>query len=302
MPQLRPSLNFLLPSALLSLLLVESSCAVHSPQPVHRPAFEAAPLPAEAIQRFAAYGDTRTHDDIHREIVALVMSFHPGWALQTGDLVAWGNQAGQWKTFDEITGAMRREIPFYPARGNHDGSPPTYYEQRVEQQVLSGSKLYYSFEKGDLHFVSIDTEQEVGPQTAQGLWLADDLAKAQAAGLYIIPFFHKAIFSVGRHAIQNDVLDLRKILHPLFLHYGVRFAIEGHDHIYYRTVRDGITYVVTGGGGAPLYGKEHPDIWQDGDVFESVNHICIVDEYADRLAVTAYRRDGTKVDEFDVRK
>jgi hypothetical protein len=49
------------------------------------------------------------------------------------------------------------------------------------------------------------------------------------------------------------VLALRPLLDSLFQKHGVKLVFQGHDHLYYRTVRSGITYVVTGGGGAPLY-------------------------------------------------
>src|SRR5262249_15753432 len=81
---------------------------------------------------------------------------------------------------------------------------------------LSATKLYYSFGRGTLHFVAIDTEEPVTPESPQGQWLEADLAQAQAAGRWILPFFHKAIFSIGRHAAQPDVAALRPILHALF--------------------------------------------------------------------------------------
>ena len=253
-----------------------------------------------ALFRFAAYGDTRDGHDVHRKLVEDVLSFDPALVLQTGDLVHHGTAADEWRIFDEITGDMRRRIPYYPARGNHDVGPEGYYEQRVTQPVLSGNKLYYSFEKGSVHFVSIDTQQPLAPESEQGRWLESDLAKAQAAGRFIVPFFHKAIFSIGPHAAEADVLALKPILHPLFQRYGVRLVFEGHDHVYYRTRRDGITYIVTGGGGAPLYDGKHPELGLPDDIFEKVNHFCIVEVHADRVAVTAYRSDLTKLDQFEV--
>jgi hypothetical protein len=253
--------------------------------------------PTGALLRFVAYGDTRDGHDIHREIVKEVLGLQPALILQTGDLVHHGDAADEWRIFDQITGDMRRQIPYYPARGNHDEG--AYYEQRVTQPVLSGNKLFYSFEKANLHFVAIDTEEALAPESAQRRWLEDDLAGARGAGRFIVPFFHKAIFSIGPHARQSDVLALRKILHPLFQKHGVRLAFEGHDHLYYRTVRDGITYVVTGGGGAPLY-EGRADLRVAGDVYESVHHFCVADVYPDRVAVTAYRRDLTRLDRFTV--
>lgn len=277
----------------LAVLVLWAAACSQAPRP------EAPPI-ANALLRFAAYGDTRDGHDIHRKIVADVLSFQPALVLQTGDLVHHGSAADEWKVFDDITGDMRRQIPYYPARGNHDVSTEGYYEQRVTQPALSGNKLYYSFEKGNLHFVSIDTQQALDPESEQGRWLETDLAQAQAAGRFIIPFFHKAIFSIGPHANEEDVLALKPVLHPLFQRHGVRLVFEGHDHVYYRTVRDGITYVVTGGGGASLYDGENRELGVPGDVFEKVNHFCIVDVYADRVEVTAYRSDLSKLDGFKV--
>jgi 3',5'-cyclic AMP phosphodiesterase CpdA len=276
------------PLAVLILLL--AAACTQAPRPEAPPPMST--QAAEVLLRFAAYGDTRDGHDIHRKIVADVLSFHPALVLQTGDLVHHGGAADEWQIFDEITADMRRQVPYYPARGNHDVSTAGYYEQRVTQPTLSGNKLYYSFEQGNLHFVSIDTQQPLGPESEQGRWLEADLAQAQATGRFIIPFFHKAIFSIGPHADEADVLALKPILHPLFQRHGVRLAFEGHDHVYYRTVRDGITYVVTGGGGGP---PQH-----GGHVFEKVNHFCIADVYADRVEVTAYRSDLSKLDGFKV--
>jgi hypothetical protein len=39
----------------------------------------------------------------------------------------------------------------------------------------------------------------------------------------------------------------------MFATYKVDYVFAGHIHGYARSVRDGVTYIVTAGGGAPLY-------------------------------------------------
>lgn len=257
---------------------------------------------ATALFRFAVYGDTRDQHEIHRAIVKGVLSHQPALVLQTGDLVHHGDSEDEWKIFDQITKDMRQQNPYYPARGNHDvgGKKLGFYEQRVTQPILSGNKLYYSFEKANVHFISIDTEQDLGPNSDQHKWLVSDLEKARAKGMFIIPFFHKAIFSAGHHAYDKDVLDLKPNLLPLLQQYGVVLVFQGHDHVYYRTIRDGITYVVTGGGGAPFHHDDHPQLMIPGDIHEEVNHFCIADVYPDHVTVTAYRQNSTQLDRFKV--
>lgn len=248
--------------------------------------------------RFVAYGDTRDHHDVHADIVAQVIAQEPALVLQTGDLVHHGDAANEWAKFDQITGALRRRIPYYPVRGNHDVGVRGYFEARVTQPTLSGNKHYYSFEKGNVHFVAIDTEEPLAAGSAQYAWLDDDLGKAHVAGRFLIPFFHEAIFSVGPHSLGSEVRALRPILHPLFRKHGVTLVFQGHDHLYYRTQRDGITYVVTGGGGAPLYGRVAA--LGPGDVYAKVHHFCVADVGPDRVTVTAYRRDLSQLDRFEL--
>lgn len=221
----------------LATALVFAACATRPPAAILAPAAEAA---KDVALRFAVYGDTREHHDIHQDIVDKVLRFSPALVLQTGDLVHNGDVIGEWAKFDEITAQLRSHVPYYPARGNHDVSSHHYYEDRVTQPTLSGNHLYYSFESGVAHFVSIDTEQSVEPQSPQASWLAADLDDARSRGRFIVPFLHKAIFSIGPHSTQADVLALRPILHSLFRQYGVTLAFQGHDHLYYRTQRDGI--------------------------------------------------------------
>src|SRR5512142_1419866 len=86
--------------------------------------------------RVVVYGDTRDGHDVHRKLVALILAQKPDLVIQTGDLVHRGSEDSLWKIYDEITGPMRRKLPVYPARGNHDVGG-TGYEQRVTAPFTS---------------------------------------------------------------------------------------------------------------------------------------------------------------------
>jgi hypothetical protein len=68
-----------------------------------------------------------------------------------------------------------------------------------------------------------------------------------------------------------------------FVKYRPRAVFCGHDHLYYRTVRDNITYIVTGGGGAPPYRPENRQITLPGDVYvhdtDSAGHLLSEAQY-----------------------
>ena len=286
------------------LLLLASACGCHvasTPSPSGAPAVPwPVAVPAGAAFRFAVYGDTRDGHEAHREIVRLVHSSRPDLVLQTGDLVSDSSVAGQWSVFEDITRQMRSASAYYPARGNHDNQGGSYFDGYVPTEGVHREGFQYSFDKGGVHFVAVDTEEEIIEKSPSYLWLDVDMAKARAAGLVIIPFYHKAIYSVGPHAMQRDVWTLRPVLHDLFRRHGVRLVFQGHDHLYYRTLRDGIVYVVTGGGGAPLYTERYPELRVPGDVSETSHHFCLADVFAERIDVTAYRRDRSVLDAFTV--
>src|SRR5262245_11209856 len=155
---------------------------------VKEPPIQSPPVP-EYLFKVAVYGDTRSdpaHGDgphqVHREIISRVMSLSPSLVLQTGDLVYRGTLPEEWKIFDEITAEMRNSVAYYPARGNHDVEPGgDTFQRHITNPILSGNKLYYSFEKENFHFVAIDTEQSLKETDEQYRWLEDDLQKAKAA-------------------------------------------------------------------------------------------------------------------------
>lgn len=248
--------------------------------------------------RFCIYGDTRDGHAVHRKIIALMTKQEPEFVIQTGDLTNNGSKA-LWSIYDEITGPLRAKVPFYIARGNHDPSGPAY-EARMTAPFTSGNKYYYSFDKGNAHFIalSIDEETPYAPSSAQYKWLVSDLDKTRTTKpAHIFVFFHVAPYSIGAHGSD---LNVRKTLCPLFTKYGVRAVFVGHDHNYYHTTRDGVTYIVTGGGGAPLYPVDPGKGAISGDVYESVNNCVVCEITGDLVAFTALRADGTTLDRFSL--
>jgi len=247
--------------------------------------------------KFIVYGDTRDGHAVHRKLVKMIMAEHPDLVLQTGDLVHRGGDESLWKIYDDITGDMRIQIPVYPARGNHDIGG-TGYEDRVTRPFISGNKLYYSFDKDGCHFVSldVDTVSRYKPGTEQYEWLENDLAKTENARAVFV-FFHVPPYSVG--TVHGPDLDVRKALCPLFEKYQVSAVFNGHEHIYYRTLRNGVPYIIAGGGGAPLYPID-PELAQRGDVFASVHHYCVCEINGNTMRLKTITDKGKQIDETTI--
>ena len=267
-------------------------------KPLLRSFFAALVLAGIAIAKdlkFVVYGDTRDGHAVHRKLVKLIMAEHPDLVLQTGDLVHSGQNETLWKIYDEITGEMRKKIPVYPARGNHDLGGPGY-ENRITEPFTSGNKLYYSFDKEGCHFVSVDSFSPYKKGSAQYEWLEDDLAKNQNAKAIFV-YFHVPPYSVG--TVHGPDLTIRETLCPLFEKYHVSAVFNGHEHIYYRTVRNGIPYIIAGGGGAPLYPVD-PKLAQEGDVYASIHNFCVCEVHGDRMRLQTYTDAGKKIDDAEI--
>lgn len=242
---------------------------------------------------FIAYGDTRSHPEDHRAVIGAIVKERPEFVLQSGDLVADGYNAAQWSQFDQITQPLRDAgIGYYPARGNHDRGP--YYAKRVTAPYDSGNPYYYAFTRHHSRFIILDSmdPDEFDPGGKQSQWLVRELAQAQKTALNTFVMFHESAYSVGPH---GPTPDAQRYLQPLFVKYKPRAVFCGHDHLYYRTTRAGVTYFVTGGGGAPLYEPVNKALAIPGDVYASVHHYIRCEVDGPRVTFTTVNLDGTDI-------
>ncbi|MEO6435191.1 MAG: fibronectin type III domain-containing protein, partial [Tepidisphaeraceae bacterium] len=128
--------------------------------------------------------------------------------------------------------------PIMPTYGNHEallGEGYTQWAQRFATPTGFDSNRNYSFNVGDVHFISIFAVENSNDLTNSTLtWLTNDLAAAQEAGKkWIIPFMHVPAFADGLSHPSN--VALRNQLGPVFEQYGVKVVLASHDQSYERT-------------------------------------------------------------------
>jgi len=258
--------------------------------------FRTAPAAGAAFQ-FVAYGDTRTRDDVHRKVVEAILKYAaPDFIVQTGDMVADGSDSSLWPTFFDIERQLLRKAAYFPALGNHERNDSFFYQ-------FFGGKAYYSFNWGNAHFTVLDSDlPNVAPTEAareafwaeETRWLEDDLQKAQTAEYRFIVAHHPPMTAVAKR--QNDNPHM-KALTPLLEKYKVTAGIFGHDHNYQHYVKNGVHYIVTGGGGAPLYdvAKANPKFLLKAI---STEHFVTVSVGGKSAKLQAIAVDGSTLDEF----
>ncbi len=220
--------------------------------------FLTAPLPSEPLE-FVVVGDTRTNHGDHEDVMSRIAAQvgHPPLAINTGDLVEDGGDLGQWQDFFSIEAGLLSETVMHALPGNHDDSNnyanwDLYFTAPDE---YGGNNHYYGFDYGNVHFTVIDTQADFTPGSAQYNWIEADLqAASQDPDVdHLFAAGHWPAYSSGAHGIadEDEWGQVRDHLQPLFEQYGVKIYWCGHDHHYERGEVNGITYIVTGGGGAP---------------------------------------------------
>jgi 3',5'-cyclic AMP phosphodiesterase CpdA len=211
---------------------------------------------------FIVVGDNRTGDDIYKQVVSLMMERKPDFIVNTGDMIATPGHTEQWAKFWEMSKPIT--APYFLTVGNHDAHPKVLFSEKTykAQVDLPGNELYYSFVAGNSLFVVLDSyidDQEKKITGEQLAWLEGVLGKAVQKHKFV--FLHHPLFTEpGKGHHSGDSLDKypkeRDRLEALFVKSKVDAIFAGHEHFYQRKTVDGITHVITGGGGAPMYLKD----------------------------------------------
>lgn len=201
---------------------------------------------------FFVYGDTRTCQERHR-LVASEMALdplNPAFIVHTGDLVE-SPVSPNWANFFWAIEPFSGSTPLVPVLGNHEKNDDSYYESFV---LPSGGgdyeKQWYSFEYGKVNFIVLDSNANLmglNNFLKEKAWLEKELENQ--ARPFTVVMFHHPMFSSRYSTGKDDGLE--SSWGTLFEKYGVELVFNGHVHSYERLEKNGVTYVVTGGGGAP---------------------------------------------------
>lgn len=164
--------------------------------------------------------------------------------MMTGDQVDAGALEYQWLDYFGKPQAQLMNLPLMAAVGNHEGpyNDNYYYHfnypnASIEDPLPPGS--VYSYDYGDAHFMVINTmdmgwdDRQKESFKQQIEWLRREVA--QTSKKWKVVAFHKAIYSVGGHSVDSDILALRQTLYPVFDELGIDVVLQGHDHTYMRS-------------------------------------------------------------------
>ena len=269
---------------------------------------------------FIALGDSRNwyeneSNPFREAVIDDVVENNPNmeFILHEGDMTLAGGEQNEWDIYyEDIDSAVQNDVQFYYAVGNHEtytyrlengsyGPAQSNVSTYMANVEMLGNERYYSFNHNQIHFIVINTEEFWDNDdyffditTAQYDWIINDLANNDKP--FTIALFHRPCYSIRSNYRVENAEAIASVLEPIFIEYGVNLAFSGHDHYYYRTTRNDITHVVTGGAGAPLYVPEKTGLAIEGDVYFAKYHYVNVSVTEDTIKLETLTYSGDNID------
>jgi hypothetical protein len=248
------------------------------------------PLQSNSV-RLAVIGDFGTGEqpqvDVARQMVRSRAAFPFEFVITVGDNIYTGSQPSDFEQDFAVPYKLLLDagVPFYATLGNHDKTNERFYKPFG----MNGAN-YYAFTKGHVRFFAMDSNYMDQKQTA---WIETQLREA-GNGDWKICFFHHPLYSSARY--HGSDADLRRVLEPLFVKYGVDVVLSGHDHVYERLrPQQGIYYFVEGASGSLRVGNLAPStITAKG--FDTDRSFMMIEIAGDDLYFQALSRTGVAVD------
>jgi 3',5'-cyclic AMP phosphodiesterase CpdA len=240
--------------------------------------------------KFAVIGDNGTGASPEYDVGARMTEARSAFPFDTVIMLG-DNLYGRQDPQDFVSKFQRPYAPllaagvlFYASLGNHDNPM-----NRAYPGFNMGGERYYTYAKKNTRFFALDSNAMDPGQLA---WL--EKALKQSSDAWKICYFHHPLYSDGgRHGSE---VELRVVLEPLLVKYGVNVVFSGHDHIYERIKpQKGITYFVNGSSGELRRGDVHPTA-MTAAYFDQDQAFSLVEVDGDDLFFQARSRTGQTVD------
>lgn len=248
------------------------------------------PLKENSV-RFGIIGDTGTGSQKQYQLAEIMLGYRRAFpfdfVLMMGDNIYGGESPKDFKLkFEDVyRPLLDMKVKFYATLGNHDEPAQRFY-----QYFNMDGKEYYRFTKGNAAFYSLNSNYLDKKQLQ---WLESELAK-DASEWKICFFHHPPYSSGGKHGSDKQ---LREVVEPIFVKYGVNLVLTGHDHFYERIKpQKGIYYFVSGAGGKLRSGDVRDSSTLTDKAFDRDMSFMVAEIAGDQFYFQTVSRTGETVD------
>ena len=213
--------------------------------------------------RFAVFGDCGRNDNGYQSQTLSAYQNYLGSnageiMILLGDNAYTNGTDAEYQTgfFAPYQASILKNHIIMPAPGNHDyystnqASRTGAYYQNFTMPiaaecggVASGTEAFYSWDRGDIHFISLDSYGTEDPSAtrlydtlgAQVTWLKQDLAANTKK--WTIVYWHHPPYTMGSHNsdTETELVNIRTNLLSILERHGVDLVMCGHSHDYERS-------------------------------------------------------------------
>jgi len=212
---------------------------------------------------FVVVGDTQgggvKPSPVAYQIMKEVSLLSPDFVIITGDWTD-GPSRESWTNF--LSMMKDGNIPYHLTIGNHCVTKSWDKWCKLHQELIKGP-LYYSFEHENNLFIVLCCFSNENGNTVEGkidstqfAWLEEELNKS-AKFKHVFIFVHEPLYPVTRQhtgsSLDKHPEERDKLAELLKRHKDKLIVFCGHEHLFNEQVVDGVTQIISGGGGGPLY-------------------------------------------------
>ncbi len=263
--------------------------------------------------KIVAYGDMRftdpsnttaTNPRVRKWLVERIAEEKPDALFVSGDLPYRGGLNEDWDVYRRETAPWTAaHLRVYPTVGNHEMVPepvPGFANYFAEFPWL-GNRRWYSVLIGSVYLIALDSnggnpEKTFDPGAPQRKWLESQLEHLPPEVNFVFFVTHMPLLNDIQSEVVADLpgaaeLTLRSYLEAQAAHFHAKFiVVSGHVHNYERFEHGGISYIVSGGGGAkpyPIFARNPEDLYQDR-AFPNFNYLVLM-VHGKQADTTMYR-------------
>src|SRR5688572_3602695 len=249
--------------------------------------------------KFAVLGDTGTGDrpqfEVGERMTALRSAFPFEFVLMLGDNMYGGESARDFRNKFErpYEKLLAAGVKFYASLGNHDEP-----ERQITYKLFNmGGERYYTFKPRDgVRFFALDSNYMDKKQLD---WFEKELKNSGSE--WKIAFFHHPLYSSGER--HGPDLELREVLEPLMIQYGVDVVFAGHEHFYERIKpQKGIQHFTLGSSAKLRRNSIRNNTGLTEKGFDTDNAFMVVEIAGDDMIFQTLSRTGNVVDSGKVRR
>ncbi len=204
---------------------------------------------AEGPFSFMVVGDIRRGTRWFQVLMEKAARRNPAFIILIGDFVNMP-KLGEYRFFFKTVKEINMKIPLVMAPGNHDVASHGRLNKEIYKRFFGD--LYYYFSYADSLFVVLDGAT-INIDDEQFRWLEKVLDEVAPGFKHVFLLSHVPPIPLEYRGCKCMAEGSRKRLEQILAGHHVDMFLSGHLHNYYRTDRNGTTYIVTGGGGSPLY-------------------------------------------------